>query len=133
MACSASLWEVPLSMGDASEAQAQEFRDVLVVVPAHNEGTVIADTVTDLLRSFPHVLVIDDGSGDGTGQIAQSAGAEVAKHLLNLGQGGALLTGFRIAAQLPLLNWVVTFDADGQHRVSDAAGVLSRSLLAGRV
>ena len=114
-------------MRDAGDTEAQEFMDVLVVVPAHNESTVIANTVTDLRRSFPYVLVVDDGSGDGTGQIAQSAGAEVAKHLLNLGQGGALITGFRIAAQLPQLSWVVTFDADGQHRVSDAVAMVRKA------
>ena len=109
---------------DADDAAAPDFSDVLVIVPAHNEATVIFDVVSGLRKTFTHVLVVDDGSGDGTAQIAESAGAEVAKHLLNLGQGGALLTGFRIASQLPRIKWVVTFDADGQHRVSDAAAMV---------
>lgn len=112
---------------DADDAAAPDFSDVLVIVPAHNEATVIFDVVSGLRKTFTHVLVVDDGSGDGTAQIAESAGAEVAKHLLNLGQGGALLTGFRIASQLPRIKWVVTFDADGQHRVSDAAAMVEEA------
>lgn len=107
-------------MNDSSEWNA----DVLVVVPAHNESGVIGPVVEDLAVQFPNVLVIDDGSADATGQVAAQAGAKVAYHLINLGQGGALITGFKVASALPRINWVVTFDADGQHRVEDAVAML---------
>lgn len=114
---------------DRSDASApgeatSPYADVLVIVPAYNEAGVIADVVADLRRTFPHVLVVDDGSTDETGTASRRAGARVARHLINLGQGGGLITGFRIAAQLPTFSWVVTFDADGQHAVSDAAAMV---------
>jgi glycosyltransferase involved in cell wall biosynthesis len=63
---------------------------------------------------------VDDGSHDGTGQIALSAGAAVITHPVNLGQGAALQTGIKFALQQDT-SCIVTFDGDGQHRVSDIA------------
>lgn len=98
--------------------------DVIVVVPAHNEAEVIGPLIARLISVFPNVLVVDDGSTDDTGSIASASGARVAQHLFNLGQGGALITGFKVAAALNHIRWVVTFDADGQHQVEDAAAML---------
>ncbi len=112
----------PIHLGDSQP----EYGDVLVIVPAFEEGAVISEVVANLLVTFPNVLVVDDGSGDDTGERAKSAGAHVARHLVNIGQGGALQTGFRVAGQLPQFSWVVTFDADGQHRVEDAARLVDR-------
>ncbi len=95
--------------------------DVWVVVPLHNEATVVADVVSELLTVFPHVLCVDDGSTDGSGDRAWAAGAAVATHPINLGQGAALQTGFDYVLQHTDARFVVTFDADGQHRVEDAA------------
>lgn len=89
---------------------------VLVVVPAWNEEATVGHTVETLLSSHPEydVLVVDDGSRDRTGDVAEAAGALVCRLPFNLGVGGAMRTGYRyglrhhydVAAQV---------DADGQH------------------
>ena len=84
--------------------------DVWVVVPLHNEVTV---------------LCVDDGSTDGSGDMALAAGAAVATHPINLGQGAALQTGFDYVLHSTDATYVVTFDADGQHRVEDAEAMVS--------
>ena len=95
--------------------------DVWLVVPLFNEETVIADVVRDARRTFPNVVVVDDGSSDGGADAAQAAGAVVVRHPVNLGQGAALQTGFEYARSVPSMQWVVTFDADGQHQVDRRA------------
>jgi len=93
---------------------------VYVVIAAYNEGAVIARVVTDVSRAGYRVVVVDDGSPDTTADIAHAAGAIVIRHPFNLGQGAALQTGIEYAlAQAAAV--IVTFDADGQHRVSDIA------------
>lgn len=98
---------------------------VCVVVPAHNENAAIGEVVTGLRQVFPHVICIDDGSTDSTGETARSAGATVLRHAINLGQGAALQTGFDYAMARPQFDHVVTFDGDGQHRVEDALAMVS--------
>ncbi|WP_240793017.1 glycosyltransferase family 2 protein [Arthrobacter crystallopoietes] len=97
-----------------------------VVVPMYNEATVVGSVVSGLLEEFPYVVCVDDGSSDGSAAIARSAGAVVVEHPVNLGQGAALQTGIEFALQDPQLDAIVTFDADGQHRVEDAAAMLAR-------
>jgi len=97
--------------------------DTLVIVPMYNEGAVIAETVADLRSEFVHVLCIDDGSNDDSARLAGDAGATVVRHPTNLGQGAALQTGFAYALRTGP-RYVVTFDADGQHLVSDAVRML---------
>ena len=84
---------------------------------------VIGEVVEGLLPIFPNVVCIDDGSRDGSGGIARAAGARVVSHPINLGQGAALQTGFEYALERGA-GYVVTFDADGQHRVEDARACL---------
>lgn len=93
--------------------------EVVVVVPAFNERGGVGDVVARLLRSFTHVVVVDDGSHDDTGSVAEGAGAFVVRHVVNRGQGAALQTGISWAIQAGA-RYVVTFDADGQHDVGDA-------------
>lgn len=104
----------------------RENHDVCVVIPLYNEATVIADVIKGLLPVFPHVVCIDDGSRDGSGAIALAAGARLVTHPINLGQGAALQTGFEYALERDT-RFVVTFDADGQHRVVDAAAMVDRA------
>lgn len=100
--------------------------DVWVVVPLYNEATVIAGVLAELLPSFPNVVCIDDGSNDGSGLAARQAGAHVVTHPINLGQGAALQTGFDYALERTAA-YVLTFDADGQHRVIDALEMVHRA------
>lgn len=99
-------------------------RDAWIVVAAFNEGTVIGGVVCELHVTFPKIIVVDDGSVDGTGDAAWSAGATVLTHPINLGQGAALQTGIDYAL-LQGAQTVVTFDADGQHSVGDASRLVA--------
>lgn len=92
----------------------------------YNEATIVGDVVSDLRTDFEHVVCVDDGSTDGSQDVARSAGAVVVQHPINLGQGAALQTGFEFALQDPHMDAVVTFDADGQHRKQDALAMLAR-------
>lgn len=95
-----------------------------VVVPLYNEESVIADVIRGLLPSFTHIVCIDDGSTDGSAEAARAAGAHLVEHPINLGQGAALQTGIEYALSDPNCEYIVTFDADGQHRVIDAIGMV---------
>ena len=92
---------------------------VCIVIAAFQEAGAIGDVVHGLRSAgWTRVVVVDDGSDDETSAKAREAGAIVARHLINRGQGAALQTGISVALRLgaPV---VVTFDADGQHRVQD--------------
>jgi glycosyltransferase involved in cell wall biosynthesis len=91
---------------------------VFVVIPAYNEGATISRVVADVKRAGYKVVVVDDGSSDATADHAGEAGAAVIAHPFNLGQGAALQTGIDYALAQSA-EYVATFDADGQHRVSD--------------
>lgn len=95
--------------------------DTWVVIPLYNEEQVIADVVKDASRFFDNIVCVNDGSRDGSAQQAAAAGAVVVNHPVNLGQGAALQTGVEYACSDPTMCYVVTFDADGQHRPEDAA------------
>src|SRR5690606_24296500 len=95
--------------------------------PLYNESTVIGDVIRGALPTFPHIVCVDDGSSDDSARVAREAGAVVLEHVVNLGQGAALQTGFDYAMSTEA-EAIVTFDADGQHRVEDAAAMVRRLL-----
>jgi glycosyltransferase involved in cell wall biosynthesis len=95
------------------------------VVPLYNERAVIAEVISGLLPWFPRIVCIDDGSTDGSAEVARQAGAHIVEHPINLGQGAALQTGVEYALSDPGCDYIVTFDADGQHRVEDAVGMIA--------
>lgn len=101
--------------------------DVCVIVPVYNEQQTIATTVSDLRRSFDHVVCVDDGSSDGSADLARAAGATVLRHVVNQGQGAALRTGFDYVQRFTTAAYAVTFDADGQHLVEDAVRMVGRA------
>jgi polyprenyl-phospho-N-acetylgalactosaminyl synthase len=96
------------------------------VIPMYNEGTVIGSVVSGLRESVPFVVCVDDGSSDDSVVNARAAGAVVVQHPINLGQGASLQTGFDYALSDPQMTEVVTFDADGQHQVTDAVGMIEK-------
>jgi glycosyltransferase involved in cell wall biosynthesis len=109
---------LPLRLPTEPAADRGLHADLWVVVPALNEAPVIGRIVRELRVTCPFVIVVDDGSSDGTGQEALAAGAVVARHALNLGQGAALQTGVEYALSRGAA-YVATFDADGQHHAED--------------
>jgi glycosyltransferase involved in cell wall biosynthesis len=88
----------------------------LIVLPALNEAGAVGSVVADVIESLPGVLclVVDDGSTDATAEIAEAAGATVARVPVNLGVGGAMRIGFKFALESGR-DFVVQVDADGQH------------------
>jgi polyprenyl-phospho-N-acetylgalactosaminyl synthase len=101
-----------------ASSNASSARSIWIVIPGYNEGRMIATTIASVRDWLPNVIVIDDGSSDNTADQARWAGAHVVRHPINLGQGAALGTGIRYAL-LEQADYIVTFDADGQHRPSD--------------
>jgi polyprenyl-phospho-N-acetylgalactosaminyl synthase len=102
------------------------YADVWIVIPAFNEAAVIGEVIADVRAVFDHVVCVDDGSTDGTGEIARRAGAHLVRHPINLGQGAAIQTGVEYARTQPGAKVFATFDADGQHRVKDLAAMIDR-------
>ena len=102
------------------------MQDTWVVVPLYNEEAVIGEVVRRVRDTFPKVVCVDDGSVDHSAAAAEAAGAAVVRHPVNLGQGAALQTGLEYACLDPAMRYVVTFDADGQHRVDDAVAMVDR-------
>ena len=88
--------------------------NVIAVMPAHEEASRIAQAIAAVLRYVPRVIVVDDGSHDDTARVAREAGAIVARHAVNRGQGAALKTGTQAALRLGA-EAIVHIDADGQH------------------
>src|SRR5436305_6886015 len=96
---------------------------IVVVIAAFNETRVIGGVVRDVRQSYPNVVVVDDGSSDGTAACALASGAVVLRHPVNLGQGAALQTGITYALARGG-EFVITFDADGQHACGDVSRML---------
>lgn len=105
---------VPLDRRElAAEPHDEVLANTWVVIPAYNEGPVLAEVLRRVLRVCPNVVVVDDGSTDETLQIAAGEPVHLLRHLINLGQGAALQTGISYALRCGA-RWIVTFDADGQ-------------------
>jgi glycosyl transferase family 2 len=112
------------------------FRDkVAILIPAYNEaeniGVVLDQIPAAVCGVRTEVLVVDDGSRDGTGDVAAEHGALVARHVTNRGGGAALRTGYRLMVEAGA-KIVVTLDADGQHR-PDEMERLVKPILDGEV
>jgi glycosyltransferase involved in cell wall biosynthesis len=106
--------------------------EVFVVIAAYNEEHSITKVVNELRRAgYRNVVVVDDGSRDKTYEAALSAGATVLQHVVNRGQGAGLRTGIEYALSQGA-DVIVTFDADGQHRVEDIPA-MTKPVLDGEV
>ena len=93
------------------------------VIPCSNEAAHIGPIVSAVRKHLPAVIVVDDGSADGTAAQATLAGAEVQSHPFNRGKGAALRTGWRRATERGL-RWALTMDGDGQHAPDDIPAFL---------
>ena len=97
---------------------------IVIGIPAYNEEKNIAAVIVKLGKIADKILVCNDGSSDLTGSIAEKMGAIVVTHPKNLGYGAAIRTIFTKFIELDA-DILVTFDADGQHRVEDINQVTS--------
>lgn len=87
---------------------------VIAIIPAFNEAERIGSVIKAVAQYVDRVVVIDDGSTDGTGEEAKKLGTTVLRHCDNCGAGAATMTGFE-AARLLHATSVITIDADEQH------------------
>jgi glycosyltransferase involved in cell wall biosynthesis len=103
---------------------------IYVVIPAYKEAARLGLTLASLDKNLYTVVVVDDGSPDATRAIAYNAGVWVIRHPINRGQGAALKTGIDFAVAQGA-DYIVTFDADGQHDAREIPALL-QPLLEGR-
>jgi len=94
--------------------------NIYILIPVFNEEKKIGEVIQSLENSFKNIIVVNDGSTDSTEEIVNKTNAMQIKHIINLGQGAAISTGFRYIQNLKDAHAVITFDADGQHSVDDA-------------
>jgi len=101
-----------------------DARAVSVVIPACNERAVIGEVVKELAAAaaWHEIIVVDDGSTDGTGDEARRAGARVVRHPYNKGNGAAVKSGIRAATG----EFILIIDGDGQHKPSDAIALVAQ-------
>ena len=115
----------PDSPALAQPDHSDDLDDTWLVVPLYNEAQVVREVIEDARRTFPHIVVVDDGSRDDSAAQAEAAGAVVVRHPINLGQGAALQTGIRYVLERTDARYLITFDADGQHSVADAVAMVA--------
>lgn len=89
-----------------------------VIIPVYNEGKVIKSVIDKVLKEYKYVVCINDGSSDNSREEILKTKAYFVDHPINMGQGAALQTGIEFARSLPV-EYFVTYDADGQHRLED--------------
>jgi len=96
---------------------------IAIGLPAFNEEKNIASIITQLKKKYTLIIVCDDGSSDLTSEIAKEMGVIVVRHNTNLGYGAAIRSLFLKANELNC-DILVTFDSDGQHKISDIENVI---------
>ena len=94
-------------------------KDAFIVIAAYNEARSVPKVLSGLKKAgYTNLIVVDDGSKDDTYTAAVNSGATVLTHVVNRGQGASLKTGIDYALEQGA-EYIVTFDADGQHRIED--------------
>lgn len=103
---------------------------ISVIIPALNERDTIAGVIDSVRARVDEVVLVDDGSTDGTGAIARERGAVIVTHPKNLGYDASVGDGIRTAAERGA-DIVISFDADGQH-LAESIPVILEPILEGR-
>lgn len=104
----------------------EEIKDVSVIIPAYNEAHSIGYTLEELREGLEElglgyeIIVVDDGSSDGTSEVASGRGCRVIRHRANRGYGASLKTGIQAAGK----DVVLFYDADGQFDPADIKNLL---------
>ena len=96
---------------------------VTIGIPAFNEEKNIAKMIVKLKKIYDEIIVCNDGSADLTGEIAENLGAIVINHKQNLGYGAGINSIIKKSKEIGT-DILVTFDADGQHKVEDVKKVI---------
>lgn len=107
-----------------NQAKSSQEKEVWVIIPAFNEESSIDKVLEDFTDKEYSVLVVDDCSQDNTIDVALNYPITLLKHIINLGQGAALQTGFDYVINHTKAAFIVTFDSDGQHDVNDIPRLL---------
>lgn len=96
------------------------YENIAVVIPVYNESDHITAVVKEVKNyiKLENILIIDDGSDDGTADMAAELGVKVISHEKNYGKGRALITGFNEIKNSPDISALITLDGDGQHNPS---------------
>lgn len=93
---------------------------IFIVIPAYNEAKVIGDVIQGLIENdYRNIIVVNDGSTDNTAETVKRYPVILLEHIINRGQGAALATGLKFGSSIAECRYLVTFDADGQHRHDD--------------
>lgn len=101
-----------------------KYPDISVVLPVFNEAPNLDPLLCQLEALHlgdAEIIVVDDGSTDGTGEIAEQKGVRVIRHPYNIGNGAAVKSGIRAARG----KWLVFMDGDGQHRPEDIPALMA--------
>lgn len=93
------------------------------VIPCLNESEAIGKVVREVRAHLATVIVVDDGSNDGTAEEARAAGAEIIRHHSSQGKGASMCDGWE-AARERAFEWALCMDGDGQHAASDIPSFL---------
>ena len=100
--------------------------DILIILPAFNEGSVIAFVIDEIKKQgFPTICVVDDGSTDNTGDVVKKLDVEVLTHPINRGAGSAIQTGI-CYARSKNYQYCVLIDSDGQHLPEDIKKLMDK-------
>ena len=117
---------------DATMGRKQIGKTILVGIPAYNEEETIAKVIVNAEEYADMIIVVDDGSTDDTGAIAEGLGARVVRHTRNRGKGEAMKTMF-MQARLLEIDVLVTLDGDGQHDPHDIPELIRQSSTAPQI
>ena len=115
--------ELPQSFGSGEAIR----RRIIAGVPSYNVESFVGEVVHGALEYVDEVVVVDDGSSDGTAEVARAAGAVVRSHEVNLGYGGAINSCFEAAREMDA-DVLVILDGDGQHDSHEVPQIVSPAL-----